>query len=227
MKDGFLYETHLHTRDASACGASSAEEHVRAHHDAGYTGLVLTDHFFNGNTAIDRELPWPERIEAFCGAYDRALEAAADLDFDVFFGLEYNCQGAEFLTYGIDKTFLLDNPDLLSWPLSEYCNRVRKAGGMIIHAHPFRLRSYISEVRLYTDCIDAVEVVNLGNGDPSFDAQAHAYAREHNFPMTRGSDIHNAKNIRNGGMSFATRPRDIFEMIEMIKATRYRTTSEY
>ena len=48
--NGYKYETHLHTSETSACAVSSAGDMVRAYADAGYTGIVVTDHFFNGNT---------------------------------------------------------------------------------------------------------------------------------------------------------------------------------
>ena len=39
---------------------------ARAHLEAGYTGIFVTDHFFNGNTAVPADLPWRERVERFC-----------------------------------------------------------------------------------------------------------------------------------------------------------------
>ena len=59
----YLYETHMHTCQASACGRSTGKEHVHFYKDAGYTGIIMTDHFFGGNTAVNRELPWDERIK--------------------------------------------------------------------------------------------------------------------------------------------------------------------
>ena len=217
MSEGFLYETHLHTSDGSACGSSTAEEHVLAHYKKGYSGIVISDHFFNGNCAVAKDLSWKNRVLAFCKGYEHAKKIAEDLDFDVFFGFEYNFRGTEFLTYGIDKEFLLEHADMLEWSIEEYFDIIHKAGGFIIHAHPFRMRSYIAEIRLYTDFIDAVEVVNLGNENEEFDKKAYSYAVEHGFPMTKGSDIHGIKGICGGGMRFPARPRDIFDFIEMIK----------
>ena len=58
----FLYETHMHTCLASACGVSTGKEHAQFYKDAGYTGIIMTDHFFRGNTAVPRNLPdWKER----------------------------------------------------------------------------------------------------------------------------------------------------------------------
>ena len=223
MSKGFLYEMHLHTCDISRCGVSSAKEHVRAHYEKGFSGFVVTDHFFNGNCAIHQELDWETRVNAFCQGYESAKAEAENLDFDVLFGFEYGYLGTDFLTYGIGKDFLLAHPDMLHWTPEYYFDRVHEAGGFIIHAHPFREASYIAEIRLFTNYIDAVEVENRANGDSTVavNKKAYAYAKEHNFPMTKGSDIHDASKIHGGGMYFEQRPKDIFDLIEMIKTRQY------
>lgn len=216
MKKGYRYETHLHTAEVSACGFSTAEEHVKAHFKSGYSGIVITDHFFNGNTTVNPNLPWAKKVKAFCKGYENAKMAAKGLDFDVFFALEYTYHGTDFLTYGIDESFLLAHEDLLEWPIEKYFDQVHEAGGFIIHAHPFRQEFYIPKIRLFTDYIDAVEVENLGNAKQEYNQQAYDYAKSHNFPMTKGTDLHDIRKIVGGGMVFEKRPNDIFEMIQMI-----------
>ena len=46
----YLYETHMHTSEASACAGSTGAQMARAYKEAGYTGIIVTDHFFYGNT---------------------------------------------------------------------------------------------------------------------------------------------------------------------------------
>ena len=72
--DGFLYETHMHTSEASACAVNTGAEMARAYKAAGYTGIIITDHFFYGNTAVDRKLPWRQWVERFCLGYEHARE---------------------------------------------------------------------------------------------------------------------------------------------------------
>lgn len=221
----FKYETHLHTSEVSACGVSSAKEHVIAHYQKGYSGLVVTDHFFNGNCAINNQLSWEPRVKAFCSGYDKAKEAAKNLDFDVFFGFEYTYKGTDFLTYGIDKAFLLAHPKMLDWTPEEYFDRVHEAGGFIIHAHPFREESYIPKIRFFTDYIDAVEVYNQGNSQERYNEQAYEYAVKNKFPMTKGSDLHSIDRMNNGGMVFERKVADIYDLIKMIKNTTYGPTN--
>ena len=37
---------------------------------------------------------------------------------------------------------------------------IRKNGGFVVHAHPFREADYIDHIRLYPNCIDGVKVIN-------------------------------------------------------------------
>ena len=68
----YKYETHLHTVQGSACGWLTGAEMARIFKNGGYTGIVITDHFFGGNTAIDRSLPWEQWVEQFCKGYESA-----------------------------------------------------------------------------------------------------------------------------------------------------------
>ena len=102
----YRYETHCHSAQCSACAHSLSQDLVRAYREAGYAGLVLTDHFIFGNTCVDRTLPWDARMKAYYQAYLDANAAAEELDFDVIFGIEHAYgDGKEVLIYGIDLPF--------------------------------------------------------------------------------------------------------------------------
>lgn len=217
MEQLYRYETHLHTKEGSACSQSTAAEMVHAYIRAGYAGMIITDHFFNGNTAVSSSLPWPERVEAFCKGYENALEAAKGKDFQVFFGWEYAYFGTEFLTYGLDKAFLLAHPELLSWSVDTYFDKVHEAGGFISHAHPFRQADYIKTLRLYPTKVDAAEVANLSHSNKNFDAKAKEYALNNGLLMTGGSDTHDAKRLAGGGMTFQRPLHTIEEFIQAVK----------
>jgi histidinol phosphatase-like PHP family hydrolase len=53
----YLYEPHLHTALSNACANSNGSEYIRLYKDLGYSGIIVTDHFYNGNTAVSRSLP--------------------------------------------------------------------------------------------------------------------------------------------------------------------------
>ncbi len=193
----YKYETHLHTAEVSRCAKHSAEEFVRFYNERGYTGIFITDHFFNGNTTVPPDLPWVQRVDLFCRGYEHAAAEGAKTGLDVFFGWEYSYDWAHLLTYGLDREWLLAHPDLLEWPVLDYLDRVHADGGFIVHAHPFREKIQI--LHLFPGRIDAVEVLNSGRSD---DANRHAldYAESFRLPQTAGSDIHSTGMTRLSGV---------------------------
>ena len=186
----YLYETHMHTCQGSACGVSTGAEQARFYKDQGYTGILITDHFTGGNTAVPRDLPWRERIDRFCSGYEDALITGQKIGLDVFFAWEQNYDGDEYLIYGPDKAWLLSHPDVEHWTRRRQLEEVHRAGGAVIQAHPFRHRDYIKYILLGLKYCDGIEVANTGN-TPDADACARRYAEAYDLLTTAGSDNHN------------------------------------
>lgn len=205
----YLYETHLHTSESSACARSTGEEMARACKEYGYTGIFVTDHNWGGNTAVNRALPWEEWVEAFGRGYEYARTEGERIGLDVFFGYEAGYCGTEFLIYGIDPAWMKAHPQLQEASVEEQYRLVHEAGGLVMHAHPYREADYIPEIRLYPKRVDGVEGINaahsnphsLGHAHPEYDARAMVYARTNGLPMSAGSDIHNTK-LLGGGVAF-------------------------
>lgn len=188
---GYLYETHLHTRQGSACGRATGREMARFYKALGYQGIIVTDHFFHGNTAVSRLLSWEDRIDWFCSGYEDAKAEGDRIGLDVFFGMEQNFKGDEYLIYGLDKAYLLAHPEMEHWTRRQQLEEVHRAGGCVIQAHPFRDRDYIPRVLLGRQFADGVEIANAGNY-PYNDAAACRYASEFGLMATAGSDNHYA-----------------------------------
>ncbi len=222
--EGYLYETHMHTSEGSACGCSTGAEMAGAYAEHGYTGIIVTDHFFYGNTSLDRRLPWSEWVNAFCRGYEHAKAAGEKRGLQVFFGWESCYDGTEFLIYGLDKAWLLAYPEIRDATVAEQFRLVHEGGGIVCHAHPYREASYISEIRLYPEYIDAVEGMNAANfvkgmnARPpclEYDNMAVAYAEKYHFPMTAGSDQHSTEMLF-GGMVFDRKLKDIRDFINAV-----------
>lgn len=214
---GYLFETHLHTAEGSACAHSTGAEMVRAHHKMGYSGIVVTDHFFNGNTAVRSDLPWRERVDLFTKGYEGAKKEGEKLGMVVLFGFEFAADGAEFLAYGIEPDFLYENPDFDKVGIRKFTECVRKAGGITSLAHPFREAGYLYGIHLYQDP-DAVETVNAAHYyNPDFNRRAYEYAIDRGKLMTAGSDLHNAEDISGSGMMFNREIKTASDFVTAIK----------
>jgi hypothetical protein len=221
----YVYETHLHTSEASVCSLRSGAEQVRFYKDAGYDGIIVTDHFFNGNTGVPKDLPWDERIDLFCSGYENAKKEGERLGLTVFFGWESNYRGTEFLIYGLDHEWMRKHPEMLYWSIEEQYNYVHEAGGYVVHAHPFRVRSYIPEIRLFPEYVDAVETYNGGNKRPESDLQAAEYAKQHNLPAFAGTDAHGIEKTLNG-MGFNRPLESINDFIQCVKSGEYQLLTD-
>lgn len=217
----YRYETHMHTMEGSACSSSTGAEMARAHKAAGYTGIFVTDHFFNGNSAVPRELPWEERIRRFCLGYERAKAEGDRIGLQVFFGLEYAYQGAEFLVYNLDKQWLLDHEDIDKGDPRKALALMRRDGGFVIQAHPFRERNYIDHFQLFPRDIDGVEAINaahLGEEGRKINQRAFAYAEMFDLPVTAGSDSHKTELLYGSGVEFPEPLKTPLDYLRFLRA---------
>jgi hypothetical protein len=217
----YLYETHLHTCQSSACGVSRGRDYIGRYIDSGFSGIIVTDHFYRGNTAVSRSLPWKEWVKRFCQGWEDAREEGARLGLDVFFGWEETFDGCDdYLVYGLDKELLLDHPEARRWTRREQYLAVKAAGGCVVQAHPFRQHYYIDRVILSSACVDAVEAANAGNHEQSYDALAMRYAEKLKLPATAGSDIHDAGQFSTGDTFGVYLPEKINDISGYVQAIR-------
>ena len=212
----YKYETHTHSSESSKCSIASANELVDYYKSLGYTGIIITDHFFNGNTTVPKNLPWKQRIDLFCKGYENAYEAGQKSGLDVFFGWEYSYKGSHFLTYGLDKNWLKQHPEIMDMNLNDYCDFARNEGGFISHAHPYREDHFIDMIRLVPRKVDAVEVINASR--PDFENKlAKQYAANYGLLETAGSDTHSINLAKTACLALKNPIKNIHELIAAIK----------
>lgn len=218
----FKYELHSHTSETSRCSKITGEELALKYKELGYTGIFVSDHFFNGNTTVPRDIEWEERVETFFKGYDAAYETGQKIGLDVFFAWEYSYHGSDFLTYGLDKEWLLTHPDVMKWSPKEYLTNVREQGAFIIQAHPFRIANYILCIHLFPDKIDAVEVINTSM-PADVNMRAEWYAESYNLIKVGGSDTHwFTKDKPLCAMIYNKRLENVFDFIEQTKAGNFK-----
>lgn len=208
----YLYETHLHTNQGSACGSNTGAEMAEACKKAGYTGLFVTDHNWGGNTCVNKELDWKQWISLYSRGYYDAKKYGDANDLDVFFGMETGFTGTEFLICGLSPEDFINMPKLRGASIEEQYILVHDRGGMVIQAHPYRKENYIPEIRLYPEWADGLETSNAthssprskAHNNPEWDDLARMLAYKKDKPMTAGSDVHST-DILGGGVAFKRR----------------------
>lgn len=224
MRDAktYKYEMHLHTCPCSG-GGKDLREHIDDLMSKGFSGAVVTNHFYYGDNRIDRDLPWEEFVDAYRQDYLYGLEYARQVDFDLFFGLEEHVGGGrEILLYGITPELIASHPELKQAPAEKYAEVVHSAGGLVYQAHPYRARAYVT--RPYPleclDLLDGIEVYNASN-DPEWNESAQRLADELNLACIAGSDGHKIQSAGRAGIATKERIRSNEDLVRILKSRDY------
>lgn len=222
----FLYETHMHTSEVSACAINSAKEQIKFYKKMGYAGVIITDHFVNGNSTCPNNYSWEKKMNHLMKGFIEAKKAGIKYELDVFLGWEYTIRGSDFLTYGLGLDFLVENPDLAHLSIAEYSSRVRRSGGFLAQAHPFRDAFYIENpYPVAPHLIDALEVYNAADTDAS-NSRAVEYANKHNIPMQAGTDAHRTNGCSYSGIKLREKAKTIQDIINAIKSNNIELMDE-
>lgn len=224
MKQTFKYEMHLHTAACSGCAQSTGESFVMRAKKLGFSGFVMTNHFYHGNSTVDRSLPWKDFVGAYAKDYEETKRIAKDYDIDVFFGFEegYGEKGYHYLVYGLSPDTVASAPEFPQMSLAEIYDFVHKNGGFAAFAHPYRDLSALNEPGPYPDMryADAIEVYNAGNSEES-NRLASEYAARTGVKTISGSDTHNIHSFGQGGLAFEKRLYTSEKMVENLFLGRY------
>jgi hypothetical protein len=222
----FLIDPHVHTSEVSACGHVPAALLVELYKQAGYDGIIITDHYnrpFFSRAAGRSPEEWRRRLEAYLAGYRKARLRGEAIGLEVFLGAELKFAGLanDYLVYGLDEAFLLAHPGLQSLNLESFRGLVGNQEVLIVQAHPFRPGNSPAPARL----LDGVETCN---GNPRHDSRndrAVRFARENRLLATSGSDTHELEDIGRGGMRFPRKLSSIRDFITGIgNAEVYGTT---
>lgn len=208
---GYKYDTHVHTAETSPCGKVPAEVMVRLYVEAGYNGIVITDHFVKQIFDIQLFKSWDKKIETYLKGYRAAAEAGEKYGIDVILGIEltFTENSNDYLIFGIDEQFLKENKELYRLGLEGFRKLTAGSGILIFQAHPFRPFM----IPAPSELIDGVEVYN-GNirHDPKNDL-ARLYALENGLKMSSGSDSHRIGDQARGGIVLPHRISDSKELV--------------
>ena len=199
------------------------EELVRGIYEQGLAGAVLTNHFFGGNSGIDRALGWEGFVRRYEQDYLECREAAEKYGVDIIFSLEEHLDGGrEVLCFGVTPEMLYNHPELMARDQEIWYKTLHGVGGLLIQAHPFRKRPYISDPHpLPLNMLDGIEVYNYGN-TPEDNLEAEKFAAQHpELILTAGADAHSARTLGFGGIITEQRIKDEQSLCSILREGRY------
>ena len=221
----FKYQLHIHTTPCSKCGMLTPETLCKALLDNGYQGGVITNHFYHGNSGIDRSenTSWEQFVSIYETDYLACKKEAEKYDLDIIFSIEESLKpGIEILCYGVTPKVLYDNPQLIHGEADEWIRVMRENGVVIIQAHPFREADYIPNPGpLPVEMVDGIEVYNKGNSD-EMNQRAMEMAEKHpHLIQTSSSDAHWPERVPFGGILTENRIRNEKELALTLRCKNY------
>lgn len=215
---GYLFDTHVHTKESSSCGRVPAAEIVERYKALGYDGIIITDHVHahqfakNGDNYNEQAL---KHLEGYKAA--KALETD---DFRVIYGMEIRFleNDNDYLLYGFDEDFVFSR-DLVHFETLEDFRPVVEENNLILfQAHPFRCNMTVIDQSL----VDGVEVYN-GHGDHnSSNDIAYHWAQKNGHRMLSGSDFHGNDTMEPGGVYFEELPKDSKDVARLLREGKYQ-----
>jgi predicted metal-dependent phosphoesterase TrpH len=147
----------------------------------------------------------------------RAAELAPDYGLVGIPGMEVTSAAGHVLALGVRETVPADDS------FEETLANIRDAGGIAVVPHPFQksrsgVAANISEEALAA--ADAVEVYNSRLLTGLANRRAEGFAREHDLPMTAGSDAHIAEMVGQAPTQIGTDERSAAAIVEAIRDGR-------
>lgn len=226
----FKTELHCHN-NFSGCSNVSPADMVEKYVEAGYSTVVVTNHFNYGY--MNREGSYRELVKNAFAAVERSREAA-DGRMNIIAGMELSlkCMLNDFLLYGVTEEFFLDVGeelfDMRPWQVRD---KIHEVGGVIIQAHPFRF----GQVVVNPAEVDGIEVFNGHSGQYSHNeiakmwalAWADKYKKDGRFILTSGSDHHDDCHRATGGIITEEEIRTNEELLAVLKSGNYERITSY
>lgn len=217
-------ELHCHTAEMSRCASQTAAQTAEKYIAAGYTTLVVTNHFKTSNIRSDE---WRDWVAMFFDAADLVRKAAGDRLY-VLDGAEVELDGGanEYLLYGASRETFCDIPDMLRLSNRELFAEAKKHGMLMVQAHPFRFGMEISD----PGYLRGIEVFNGEAGEDSHNFAAMAWLKHFQtkkdlFP-TSGSDCHWVDQQPNGGILTEKPIKSNDDLIRTLLARDYALISD-
>lgn len=218
----FRIETHLHTKYSSHCGHLDEKALIRGYKEAGYQGIVVTDHYNRDTFAmlgLDPAAPG-DKLSAYLEGYFRMREEGERQGIRVYRGAEIRfdeCMN-DYLLFGFDDDLLREPEAVFRMGIAGFAPVYRAAGALLIQAHPYRRRC-TPAIACY---IDGVETRNGNPRHINHNKRAAEYARQFGLIATAGSDCHQPEDIGRTGILTRTLPEDSMDLARILREGSFR-----
>ena len=217
----YRLEFHCHTDESSPCGTVPAAETVRLYKEAGFDGIVITDHFFDLVEGKPEDCTWKEAVDKLLVGYRAAKAAGDNIGLDVFLGAEIRFPGSEndYLVIGLTEEFLYANEWMYMLTQPEFYKLADQNGLLLIQAHPFRPPCTPVDPQY----LHGAEGYNGHKGQPNNNPLAEAFVAQNHLIETVGSDCHYTHAVGTTAMVFPEPIRSTADIVRHLRNGNYDT----
>jgi len=212
-------ELHAHTREASACADFSAQAVADKYIAAGYTTLVLTNHYSQTRMKKDLEACGINWAEHFIGAYQKMRNYAKG-KLNILFGCEirFTENDNDYLVFGLTEDLLRKYPDMHLMGYKTFSTFARENGLLFVQAHPFRNKMTVINPQF----LDGIEVFNAHPGHDSRNFLANTEALHYGLIRTSGGDLHHVDHVAGDAGIITDFPIETMDqLVETLKSGNY------
>ena len=219
----FKTELHCHSCDVSACARVDVNTIVNKFVDAGYSTLVLSNHFNSATYEHLKSTDWNDWIDKFLLGYTKLKECASG-KLNILLGMElrFNENNNDYLVFGIDEELLRSQEGIFASNPWKFHEVAKEKGLLFIQAHPFRSDMTVVDPR----ALDGVEVFNGHKGHDSRNDIANMWADKFGLIKTSGTDFHYDYAPANAGIMTENEITSLDELIEVLRSGCYTLIRE-
>lgn len=193
-----LCDLHCHSSGISTCCRISYEQVIDEALNAGYNGIVLTNHYVKDYL---KGISVENFIDKYVEEYLLTEKYGKSVGLKVFFGVEVTMEfdkRVHLLIYGITFQQLKENPYLFDMSLEELYSFCELNGLSLVQAHPYRNGANV----LRTDCLDGVEINCHPKYGNAYSKELIEIAKKNGLSVTCGCDYHGDTAYRPKGGLF-------------------------
>ena len=214
----FKTELHCHSCDVSECARVSTTDIINKYVSAGYSTLVLANHFNAGTMRFVKAESWSEWIDKYIAGYEKLKnEAAGKLNILLGMELRFKENINDYLVFGVTEKFLRSIEGVFDMNPGSFRKIANENGCLFIQAHPFRNGMVV----VRPEFLDGVEVFNGHFGHDSRNDVAEHWADKFGFIKTSGTDFHYIDSPANGGILTDVEITSIEQLVEILKSGSY------
>ena len=210
----YKIELHCHTAETSPCGRVGARELVQLYKQAGYDGLVITDHFTASVEGSPEDCDWNTVLNKFLSGYRTAFDEGKKQGIKVYLGAEirFPQNMNDYLVFGLDEKLLKAMPWVYCSSLEEFFNIAEQNGLLIIQAHPYRNPCSPAPVEF----LHGIEVYNGHKGHDSHNEEALTLANKNGLIPTTGSDCHYLHAVGTAAIRTSVLPETVKDIVDIL-----------